>query len=129
MLSALTDPGGPMPIALHHEEDNTYRLEFSGRLESADYSRVEGELSAIVGEAGTVKLLCLLDEFEGFGRNVGSGLSFYATHGDQITRIAIVGTERWRQQAMMFAVAGLRKAPVQFFLDTDLAKAREWLAA
>ncbi len=118
-----------MPIALHHEGDTTYRLEFSGRLESPDYARVESELAEIVGKAGTVKLLCMLDEFEGFGKKVGSNLSFYAKHGDQITRIAIVGTERWRHQSMMFAVAGLRKAPVQFFLNTDLAKAREWLAA
>ncbi len=118
-----------MAITLHHEGDTTYRLEFSGKLESPDYARVEAELAEVVGQTGTVKLLCLLDDFEGFGKKVGSNLSFYVKHGDQITRIAIVGKERWRNQSMMFAVAGLRKAPVQFFLDTDLVKAREWLAA
>jgi hypothetical protein len=54
-------------------------------------------------------------------------LSFYATYGDRIERIAIVAEDRWRDQAMMFVGAGLRKAPVEFFVPGAVSIAREWL--
>jgi hypothetical protein len=56
-------------------------------------------------------------------------LNFYLKHGDAITRIAIVGDERWRSLSLMFASADLRRAPVEFFSPDKLADARAWLAA
>jgi stage II sporulation SpoAA-like protein len=50
-------------------------------------------------------------------------------HGDRIERIAIVRPERWRNEALMFAGADLRKAPVEFFGEKALANARTWLSA
>ena len=58
-----------------------------------------------------------------------SDLSFYVKHGDKIERIAIVGPERWRSEALMFAAADLRKAPVEFFAEGDVAEARAWLTS
>jgi hypothetical protein len=55
-------------------------------------------------------------------------MGFYMKHGDAITRIAIVGDERWRDLAMMFASADLRKAPVEFFPENAMAQARAWLS-
>lgn len=118
-----------MPTALHHEGGDTYRLELTGRLEQADQTHAENDLAAALTKTGSIKLLCLLDGFEGFGNTKTSNLGFYARHGDQITRIAIVGKERWRNMSLMFAVADLRKAPVQFFPDGELEQARKWLAS
>jgi len=56
-------------------------------------------------------------------------LTFYVRHGDAITRIAIVGDEKWRSLALMFASADLRKAAVEFFPEPDLVRARTWLTA
>ena len=64
----------------------------------------------------------------GCSRDDWSGLSSYITHGDSIERIAIVGPERWRSETMMFAIADLRKAPVEFFPEDAAAAARAWLA-
>jgi stage II sporulation SpoAA-like protein len=55
-------------------------------------------------------------------------LTFYVKHGDSIQRIAIVGDERWRDEARMFASADLRRASVEFFPLPALAEARRWLA-
>ena len=51
------------------------------------------------------------------------------SYGDAITRIAIVGDERWRSEMLMFAAADLRKAPVEFFSEGAITTARAWLAA
>ena len=119
-----------MPIALHHEGGDTYRLDISGRMERPEYVRLEGELAATLERAGAVRLLCVLENFEGFGTSEAwSNLDFYARHGDAIHRIAIVGNEQWRDESLMFAAADLRKAPVRYFVEADLARARQWLAS
>jgi hypothetical protein len=77
-----------------------------------------------------VRLLFVLQGFEGWEpKDDWSDLSFYVKHGDRIERIALVGDERWRDETLMFAVADLRKAPVEFFPAHAVEDARAWLAA
>ena len=49
----------------------------------------------------------------------------------RIDRIAIVGDERWRSEALMFAGADLRRAPVEYFAgsSSEDGAARAWLTA
>jgi hypothetical protein len=118
-----------MPVSVHRESDNTIRLNISGQLTKADWRDVESAMKSELARAGAARLLCVLERFEGWEPNADwNDLSFYVQHGDAIARIAIVGQERWRDLAMMFAAADLRKAPVEFFPETDLARARAWLA-
>ena len=55
--------------------------------------------------------------------------TFYVKYGDAIQRIAIVGNERWRAEMLMFAAADLRRAPVEFFPESELTRALAWLSA
>ena len=50
-----------------------------------------------------------------------------ATHGNEIAKIAIVGEPRWEPEALAFAGAGFRRAPVKFFPSDQQARARAWL--
>jgi len=119
-----------MPIALREERDNVYRMEISGLMRRADYDATEAEMKRLVDSGRTLKLLCVLTGFQGWEKQVDwSNLTFYITHGDAIERIAIVGDEQWRDLTMMFAGADLRKAPVEFFPEREMAKARAWLGA
>jgi hypothetical protein len=118
-----------MPIELHHESGDTYRLDLRGQLGMAEYARCETEMADTLQRTGAVRLLCVLDGFEGWEPKwTLSHLGFTAQHGDAITRIAIVGDERWRDESLMFAAAGLRRAPVEFFPEHELSRARAWLA-
>ena len=119
-----------MPIAMRHEGDGTYRLIFSGLLLRTDVLQCEAALKSELARVGSAKLLCVLDAFEGWEPHTDwNDLRFYMQHGDAIERIAIVGQERWRSLALMFAAADLRRAPVEFFPEHDLEKARAWLSA
>ena len=119
-----------MPIAMHHEGANTYRLDISGLLLRAEFRQCEAELTRELDRAGSAKLLCVLTAFEGWERHADwNNLAFYVKHGDAIERIAIVGDERWRDLTMMFASVDLRRAPVEFFSERDLARARAWLGS
>ena len=119
-----------MPIELHHEHDAIYRLDLSGRLSRSEYGACEAQVADVLRQRGPIKLLCVLHAFEGWDQHDGWGdMNFYFTHGDAIQRIAIVGDQRWRDEALMFAAADLRRAPVEYFSESDLAQAREWLSA
>ena len=119
-----------MPIQLHLENDRTYRMDVNGLLRRDEYALCESEMAAAIKDHGSVKLLCVLHDFEGWESHPGwSDLSFYSTSANAITRIAIVGPEKWRDEALIFAAAGLRQAPVEFFPEANLAQARNWLSA
>jgi hypothetical protein len=119
-----------VPITLNHERDNIYRLDIRGMLLKADFDLCQNALAAEIDRIGPVKLLIILDRFEGWERTAAwNDLTFYASHGGNIERIAIVGHERWRDHALMFAAVDLRSAPVQFFSLHMLPEARDWLFA
>ena len=118
-----------MPITLQHERGNLYRLDVRGILRKSDLSRCEELLAAEICRIGPVRLLFLLEEFEGWEPHADwNDLTFYVAHGDSIERIAIVGPERWRSPALMFAAADLRKAPVEFFPEDAAGDAHTWLS-
>jgi hypothetical protein len=48
-------------------------------------------------------------------------------HDQEITKIAVVGEEQWRDLVFAFLAKGFRQAEVEYFLPGDLAKARAWL--
>jgi len=105
-----------MPIALTPAGGNIFRVELRGMLRKADLDRCQAELAAEMRRVGPVRLLFVLDRFDGWeSGDDWRDLSFYARHGDLIERIAIVGDEKWRSEALMFAGADLRRAPVEFF--------------
>lgn len=105
-------------------------MDINGLLRRDEYVVCESEMSAAIKDHGSVKLLCVLHDFEGWESHPGwSDLSFYSKSANAITRIAIVGPEKWRDEALIFAAAGLRPAPVEFFPESTLAQARNWLSA
>ena len=121
-----------MPVMLRREAADIFRLDVSGVLRKADLDRAQDLLVSEMRRGATAapRLLVVLDRFEGWESNPRwDDLTFYASHGDAIARIAIVGEEQWRDEALMFAAADLRKGRVEFFAPAALDQARAWLAA
>ena len=117
-------------MTVHHDRDNVYRLEVHGTLHKFEFERCQDVLIDEMGRVGPVRLLFLLDGFEGWEPDENwNDLAFYIKHGGAIERIAIVGDERWRSLSLMFAAADLRKAPVEFFSPEKAVDARAWLSA
>jgi predicted ATP-grasp superfamily ATP-dependent carboligase len=50
-------------------------------------------------------------------------------HDQDIAKIAVVGDEQWRDLVCAFLAKGFRAAAVEYFLPTELVKARAWLEA
>ena len=118
-----------MAISLEHEQGNVYRVDMRGVLRRTDLDWCQGRLAGEMARIGPVRLLFVLDGFEGWDPEAKwNDLSFYITHGDAIERVAIVGPDKWRDSALMFAGADLRRAPVEYFAEGAGAEARAWLS-
>ena len=119
-----------MPATIEHDSADLFRVHIRGLLRQSEFDQVRATAAKEIETRGSIKLLFLLERFEGWERSPGWGdLDFYATHGRRIQRIAIIGEEKWRDEALMFAGAGLRKADVQFFLPSQTNQAQTWLTA
>ena len=119
-----------MAATLRRQSGNTYRLEISGVLSRRDLDAVEQEAADAIRRGGRIRLLVVLAGFAGWEQGMSwREMGFYVRHGDDIERIAIVGDETWRSEALMFAGADLRKAAVEYFPSSDMARAAEWLSA
>jgi hypothetical protein len=116
-----------MPISLELERDNVFRMEVRGVFRKSDIEGYREWVNGEIERLGTIRLLWILKDFEGWDPRDHYDLSFYMRHGDAVDRIAIVGESRWRDLAMMFANAGLRRGLVEYFPEGALAQAREWL--
>jgi hypothetical protein len=118
-----------MPVSAEHEGDNVYRIEASGILLKSEMDAIQAATAQEIGRAGKVRLLLVLRNFAGWERGANwDDVKFYETSQENIERIAIVGEEKWRDQARMFVLADLRKSPVRYFLADEIDKARGWLS-
>jgi SpoIIAA-like len=118
-----------MSTSLQHERDNIYRIDVRGLLRKEELDWCQEQLIGEMARIGAVRLLFVLDGFEGWDPHGDwQDLSFYVRYGDAIERIAIVGDERWRSLALMFASVDLRRAPVEFFPEDAAGEARAWLS-
>jgi len=117
-----------MSIQLLQESPNVFRMDISGTLRRSEVEQCEAQLSAEMAQGAAVRLLVVLERFTGWSSGEAwNDLGFYVKHGNAIERIAIVGDEKWRSQALMFANADLRTAPVEFFPRGGIGIARAWL--
>lgn len=119
-----------MAATLRPDGGTTWRLHVTGVLLRRDLEAVEQTAADAIRRDGAIRLLVVLDGFAGWEPGASwRDMGFYIRHGDGIERIAIVGDDTWRSEALMFAGADLRKAAVEYFTTSEMARAAEWLAA
>ena len=117
-----------MPATIQRETHNTYVLHISGTLMRSEFGNVQDATAGDIDSGVKPRILAVLENFEGFERGADWGdLEFLFSHSHEIAKIAIVGEPRWEPEALAFAGAGFRRAPVKFFPSDQQAEARAWL--
>lgn len=119
-----------MSLTVEREQDHVICLHLEGRLRKTDVERCQAHLEFEIARSGPIRLLILLRDFSGWSPDTPwNHLGFHMSNGEAIERVAIVGPERWRCHMLMFAGAGVRRAPVEFFPNGPVADARDWLVS
>jgi hypothetical protein len=117
-----------MPAKIEYEPGGICTLRVGGLLKQSEFAACQAELAEKIDAGSKPRLLVVADNFRGWERGTDwDDLDFMLSHGGEIARIAVVGDRKWEAQALAFAGAGLRKAPVKFFPPEQLTDAREWL--
>ena len=117
-----------MPATIQRDPNNIHVLRISGTLERSEFGEAQNSLAGDIDAGAKPRILAILENFTGWERPAAWGnLEFLYWHSNAIARIAIVGESRWEQEALAFAGADLRNAPVKFFLPSQLAEAKAWL--
>lgn len=119
-----------MSVEIIDQEGRLLQIRMRGELRKADYDRIIQLARAAIAREGGICVLALLDGFQGWERHAGWGdVSFMMGAGENIGKMAIVGDEKWRDDALAFTAAGLRPTVIEFFTPSQLADARQWLAS
>jgi len=117
-----------MAAKIDYESDDICVLRISGILKRSEFGAEQSALARKIDIGSKPRLLAILENFEGWERSADwNDLDFLFSHSGEIAKIAIVAEPRWEVQALAFAGAGVRPAPVKFFPPNELAQARVWL--
>lgn len=117
-----------MGATIQQEEGNLRVLRITGLLKKSELDAVQAAEARQWTSATRVKLLVIVEDFQGWERGADWGdVTFLATQGDRIEKVAIVGNPKQEAEFLIFAGAGFRQAQVKFFPPSQLARARVWL--
>jgi SpoIIAA-like len=106
------------------------QLKIRGMLKKPDYDRIIQIAKEAIVREGKIRALVIAEAFEGWEQSGDWGdVSFMMEEGQQIEKIAIVGDEKWRDDAFAFTAKGFRPTAIEFFPASRLNEARSWLNA
>jgi hypothetical protein len=118
-----------MPVTIQDEPNDISVLRISGTLKRSEFAAKQAEIAGKIDVGAKPRLLAILEDFQGWERGPDwNDLDFLISHSGEIAKIAVVAEPQWETQALGFAGAGVRRAPVKFFSPKELPTARAWLA-
>ena len=118
-----------MPVEIIDASGKLLQLKVRGMLKKTDHERLIQIAQQAIARDGKVRALLILEAFEGWERHEGWGdVSFMMDQGQHIEKMAIVGEEKWCDDALAFTAKGFRPTAIEFFATAGLNEARKWLA-
>jgi hypothetical protein len=114
---------------LQTEADNIVRARISGLMTLDDQRALEAVAKTVIEAGHDVRVVVSLEAFEGWEKSEawGDNLQFQFEYGGKLARIAVVGDERWKEQAFLFLGKGFRDTEVEFFPAGASQAAESWL--
>jgi SpoIIAA-like len=117
-----------MPVELIDVAGKLLQIKIRGMLKKTDYDRIIQIAKEGIAREGKIRALIIAEAFEGWERHEGWGdVSFMMQEGQQIEKMAIVGDEKWRDDALAFTAKGFRPTAIEFFPVSRMNEARTWL--
>ena len=105
-----------MPVEVINAAGKLVQIKIRGMLKKADHDRIIQIAKEAIAREGKVTALVILEGFEGWARHEDWGdVSFMTEQGRHIEKMAIVGDEKWRDDALAFTAKGFRPTAIEFF--------------
>lgn len=117
-------------VSIRKISDSLYEIRIRGVLHKGALDRSESLVERDLAKGTSdLKALIILDNFKGWrkGDNWGD-LDFFIRHGNaKISKIAVVGEAKWKDETLIFLLAGKRQGEVRYYTPGDEHQARAWL--
>ena len=129
MLALRMNSGGGVANDIVEHGNGIVRARISKFMTVADQKALEAFAKRMIDGGHAIRVVVTLVDFQGWELNDGWGdnLDFTFEYGDKIQAIAIVGEEKWRQQALLFVGKGFRRTKIDYFLPSALNFAEDWI--
>lgn len=112
-----------------NDATRTAEIKVSGRITDQDYQEAVTPLQAFIDKHGTIKLIEILESFEGFEASViWQGIKFDIKNLKHISHVAVVSDIGWVSPLTKAAGAFMSTKLRTFDLD-QVDAARDWLAS
>ena len=119
-----------MPVQIIGASGKLLQIKIRGMLKKADYDQIIQIAKEAIAREGRIRALVILEGFEGWERHEGWGdVSFMMEQGRNIEKMAIVGDEKWKDDAIAFTAKGFRPTVIEFFAASRVDAARTWLSS
>ena len=119
-----------MPVEIIDASGKLLQIKIRGMLKKADYDRIIQIAKEAIAREGKIRALAILEGFEGWERHEDWGdVSFMNQQGQYIEKMAIVGDEKWKDDAFAFTAKGFRPTAIEFFPPSRLNESRTWLSS
>ena len=119
-----------MPVNFSIENNNIALFKVSGKLGKDEFEQAQGECETAIKKLGSIKILVILDNFQGWEKEKGwEDFSFAERNDSYIEKMAIVGDKQWEDLTYAFTAKGLRPVPIEYFDAGQESAAHEWLAS
>jgi hypothetical protein len=119
-----------MPVEIIDAAGKLLQIKIRGMLKKADHERIIQIAKEAIAREGKIRGLIIAEAFEGWERSSDWGdVSFMTEEGEHIEKMAIVGDEKWRDDALAFTAKGFRPTAIEFFPASRMNEARIWLNA
>jgi len=119
-----------MPVEIIDASGKLLQLKVRGMLKKTDHERLIQIAKEAIAREGKIRALIIAEGFQGWERHEDWGdVSFMMVEGQHIEKMAIVGDEKWKDDALAFTAKGFRPTAIEFFAASRMNEARTWLAA
>jgi hypothetical protein len=117
-----------MPVDIIDASGKLLQLKVRGMLKQAEHERIIQIAKQAIAREGKIRALIIAEDFEGWEQHENWGdVSFMVEEGQHVEKMAIVGDEKWRDDALAFTAKGFRPTAIEFFPPSRMNEARTWL--
>lgn len=117
-----------MAVKIHKEQNALLVISVSGKFTKADLLACEDASIQLIKEAGRIKTLILLSDFQGWEKSKAWGnVTFMNTFGEKVDKMAFVGDMKWRDEVFLFTGKDFRSTQLEYFDTAAESVARNWL--
>jgi hypothetical protein len=105
-------------------------VRISGVMRLADQSSLQDAGMKLMARGQKVRIHVTLEHFRGWEKGVDWGdVDFFLSHGNDVSKIALVGDERWKEQLFAFLGKGFRTTEIEMFPASSAEEAESWVHA